>query len=180
MSEWDKKSKKDEKTVAAEPQLPNANAEPESLRDAMRAMVQELLPATAALISNNQQPQQAQVLSPAQMAKRGTEVGLNSAECGTCRQKQTACKGTHRQVVVYPQRYPEFGNDFPGVTINGVKYRSSSPDEFISVPEVAAESILCDVERFVEGERRARHGTDHTKFNNTAAKRQAAEQLGLL
>lgn len=58
-------------------------------------------------------------------------------QCASCRQRLTACKGKHRDTVVFPKnpRYadPKRGG-WVGVQLNNVSYRSNNPSHKIPVP----------------------------------------------
>lgn len=59
-------------------------------------------------------------------------------QCQACQQRLAACKGKHRQTVVYPKnpRYVDPRRPgWVGVSINGVTYRSNGPTHKVTVPE---------------------------------------------
>lgn len=55
------------------------------------------------------------------------------AQCGECKQKVNACKGKHRETVVFPFN-AKWGRWFQGVYINGIRYLSNGPHEKVTVP----------------------------------------------
>jgi hypothetical protein len=174
---WDKK--KTEGETKAEPK-PETKVEGSTVRE----LVQEMMPAMAALISNAQQPQRP-VGNPLQMkasliAQANSEAALSAEKCHVCGQKKHACKDEHTEMVVWPERYPEFGRNFQGVTINCVTYSSSHPGHVISVPKHLADFILTEVQRYERTEREARIGRDMTVWATDPKKARIAESMGLL
>lgn len=67
---------------------------------------------------------------------------VDGSHCNECGQLKRACRGEHRKVVVYPKQY---GNDFPGVKINGAFYRSDHGSHMVVVPKD------CNIENIVAG-----------------------------
>jgi hypothetical protein len=59
----------------------------------------------------------------------------------------------HTMMVVYPQRFPEFGKWFRGAGVNGVWYLSNGPSHKVPVPTSAVASIKAMVEGFEQDER---------------------------
>ena len=55
-------------------------------------------------------------------------------QCRDCGQSRAACKGKHKQVVIYP-RNEEFGRFFKGIRINGILYRSANGGQPVTVPK---------------------------------------------
>lgn len=82
-----------------------------------------------------------------------TAARYGKGECSTCHQMRSACEDKHTQMIVYPQRYPEFAEYFPGVIINGQKYLSNNEGHSVTVPACSVGDILKIVRDFEEGER---------------------------
>jgi len=83
---------------------------------------------------------------------------LSGEQCKTCRQLLSACKDKHVTMVVYPEKYPEYGEHFRGVGVNTVWYRSNGPGHAIPVPAQAAAEIARIVIEYEENERATRNG----------------------
>jgi hypothetical protein len=70
-------------------------------------------------------------------------------------------------MVVFPRRYPEHGQFFQGVYLNGVKYLSNDEGHEITVPEIAAGSIAQLVQNFENNEQETRIGRRAERFSGT-------------
>jgi len=99
------------------------NTEADKLGATIKKVLEEVLPAIAAM----QGAQQAKMF-PAKPLPASA-----GGHCHQCKQYKVACKGKHRQAVVFP-RNPNYANDFPGVKLNGRVYRSNSYGHQVTVP----------------------------------------------
>lgn len=98
-------------------------------------------------------------------------------KCEVCLQLVTACGGiakiegerteakilaakekNHVKMCVYPERYPEFGDNFRGRGINGTWYLSNGPGHNIWVPRASAGDIQRTIEEYEKNERETRMG----------------------
>jgi hypothetical protein len=116
-----------EPTPESTPEVPEtAVAEPPKKEEgevaaAVRTVLTEVLPAMAA-VQNAQNAKSAKPL-PASASGR----------CHICMQYRVACKNKHRETVLFPKN-PNYGNDFPGMKLNGQVYRSDHSGHRIVVP----------------------------------------------
>lgn len=125
---------------------------PPTTRQMIRELMEEMVPAFAAAM-------QAGVLANRPVDPRAERAAIAAGpKCPTCRQLQRACGGKHKDIVVYPEKYPEFGAWFRGVGINGVWYRSDNGSQLVTVPESAADDIIQNVRAYEENERETRMG----------------------
>ncbi len=68
-------------------------------------------------------------------ASKGRQLLADSkSQCPECRQYRSACKGKHKQVIVYPQNPRLVRPGWVGVKLNGVTYRSNDSKHKITVP----------------------------------------------
>jgi hypothetical protein len=119
---------------------------------AAKAAVDALMPAMAAVSVQNRQT--GQVASPQQ----GGFPRVPVIRCNECGQDKRACKSGHKQMCVYPTRYPEFAEWFMGVYINGVRYLSDRPGHLITVPADAESGILTHIRVWEDNERTTKLG----------------------
>lgn len=122
------------------------------LEQAIKAVANEMIPAAiaAAIHSVNAGQPRAAAPPPARQVRQ---------VCSDCKQdKITGCGGKHAYIVVYPTRYEEAQEFFPGVFLNGVKYLSNNMEHEVCVPESAAGDILNTVQRFEQNEHEQRVG----------------------
>ena len=94
------------------------------------------------------QPKHEAVVQGGETAKR-----MARGECNVCRQPLSGCEGKHVEMVVYPTRYPEHADFFPGVYINGTRYLSNDENHKVVVPAISQSDILSAVRQFEDGER---------------------------
>ena len=59
---------------------------------------------------------------------------------------------------MYPTNYPEFGDFFQGVFVNGVRYLSNNGDHFIPVPKKAVTMFQGIIRTYEQNERESRVG----------------------
>lgn len=121
------------------------------LEQAIRAVANEMIPAAiaAAIHATNAGKPRAAASTPARTRRVCTE----------CKQDaDTGCGGKHAKIVVFPQRYEEAQEFFPGVFINGVRYLSNDASHEVVVPLNAAGDILNTVQRFEQNEHEMRSG----------------------
>lgn len=113
--------------------------------------VKALMPAVASIAL---QKGQAQVVTdPRNMPRPPIQ------RCDKCGQNVKACKDDgHVQMVVYPTKYPEFGDWFMGVFINGVRYLSNNAAHAVTVPRVAKSDILGMIRTWETNERELKLG----------------------
>lgn len=132
---------------------PDLTIEPApSTRQMIRELMEEMMPAMAMAM-------QAGILANRPVDPRAERAAVaGGPKCPTCRQLVKACGGKHKAIVVYPEKYPEFGAWFRGVGINGVWYRSDNGSQVVQVPEDAADDILQNVRAYEENERETRMG----------------------
>lgn len=138
-------------------------------------------------------------LAPVMMAatmpkgKAGTPQPFGSNErCHLCQQLKNACGGipkhdpqdeadvrrahsvNHVLLVVYPQKYPEFGEYFQGRKINGVRYLSSNDTHKVWVPRAAEGDIMRAVQVYEENERVTRMGRKREHHSGSLSNPKAA------
>lgn len=82
---------------------------------------------------------------------------INHPKCTDCRQVRDngaggGCQGRHIEMVVFPQRYPQHADYFPGAIINGIRYLSNDSGHRILVPADAEATILGLVGGFEQNE----------------------------
>lgn len=133
--------------------------------DAAKAAVDAVMPAVASAVM------QASVPRVAGNTAQVPGYRPPKRNCYLCQQDERVCGGkeeNHVKMVVYPQRFPEYGKWFRGAGINGVWYRSNGPGHKIVVPTAAVGSILNQVEGYErderESERRRSGGNDLGKM----------------
>jgi hypothetical protein len=129
----------------------------------------------AAMNANNQA--NAPKLPPAQTRNFGDL-------CPYCRQYTSACGGKeedHVEMVVYPTKYPEFGEFFPGYIVNGVKYLSNDESHAIVVPKVMVTTAENAIREYEENERVTRVGRrkDHNSGHIANARRIEPHNAGV-
>lgn len=148
-------------------------AAPPNMRDMLRAMMEEMMPMMAAAM-------QMGMAANRQVDPRAERAAVASGpRCPECKQLQKACGGEHESIVVYPVKYPEFGQWFRGVGINGIWYRSDNAGQLVTVPKVAVGDILQTVINYEENERETRMGrSGGHNFGNVANPVAAPPQAG--
>ena len=114
-----------------------------------KAAVEALMPAMAAAAKMNQ---------PAVQAGNVRRERKHIQKCGICKQALTGCESKHTEMVVYPTRYPEFGDWFQGVFINGARYLSDGPHHKIPVPTNTVGTISSIIQTWEDNERSIRIG----------------------
>ncbi len=91
-----------------------------------------LLPSMmAAVVTATQAQRPAAQATPGQLA--------NKPKCHECGQVKTGCEGKHIRMAVTPR---DFGDYFPGVFLNGVRYFSDHENQLVTVPASAESAIL--------------------------------------
>lgn len=123
-----------------------------------KELIKELLPMLAALEGMRPKPEAER---PRVQAPAIRQI------CHVCRQALAGCEGKHVQLVVYPQRYPEHGQFFQGVFLNGVKYLSNDDGHEITVPANAANSIRQLVQNFENNEQETRIGRKAERYSGS-------------
>ena len=131
----------DKKQLAVE----EVKTEKLSNEDALRKVAMEIVPLAIAAALGAKQPEPARATS-FQTPRRGPE-------CTECKQAVSACGGRHASMVVYPQRYPEHGQFFPGYILNGVTYLSNDESHEVLVPADCVSDINGAVQRFEQNEK---------------------------
>lgn len=127
-------------------------AAPETVQEAAaaaaKATVEALMPAMVAAIRTKQEnvPQ-----------RQGDTVKRAPVVCSECRQQLGACKGRHREIIIWTheQRFMDW---FDGVDINGVNYISPNRNTPVVVPADAADEILSKVQVYERNEMDSRLG----------------------
>jgi hypothetical protein len=124
------------------------------LRAIIKGVAEEMLAVSVAT---------AQAMQPTQVVQAPPQRGIVTGPiCGTCGQAEKACGREHKDIAVYPTSYPEFGEWFQGVFINGVKYLSNNESHLIPVPKVAVTTFYELIRRFEQNERESRVGRSKT------------------
>lgn len=83
--------------------------------------------------------------------------------CRECGMLESVCENKHIKMCVYPTRRPEYADCFQGVSINFVKFLSTSQEHFITVPEALAGTIQAAIDTYEENEVAVRMGRKKTK-----------------
>ena len=135
----DKNEKTETKTAA-----PISDA---AMAAAVKYVSEQMIPAAvaAAVSATTKQPTHAIAPAPAR-------AGSVLRKCHDCGQAETGCEGKHVQMVVYPTRYPQHADYFPGVIINGQRYLSNDSGHKVTVPANCEASILAIVAGFEQNE----------------------------
>jgi hypothetical protein len=89
--------------------------------------------------------------------------------CRECGMLESICEGKHTRMVVYPLRRPEYADCFQGVSINFVKYMSTSPDHQLVVPESLVGTIQSHIDAYEDNEVAVRNGRKKTKAHGGKA-----------
>lgn len=137
-------------------------------KDLKAESIEDLVSRITKSIFNEGMPALAVALKGTQpQAPQGTPRRDPGALCPTCGQGENACKKEHVKLVVYPSRYPEFGEFFQGVIINGVRYLSNNQDHEIEVPACAATEMSNIIRTFETNERETRVGRSKTHHSGS-------------
>lgn len=143
---------------------------PLDLAEIIKAVIGETLPVAVAVAAKTLAESKSKSSDADIKAKRNGET------CQACSQRDNACLGEHKEVVLFAQsnRNAKF---FPGCIINGVRYLSNSRQHKILVPKRAnVEVMLADWERcendMVDG-RSAEHNSGFITMTNKSGYRQA-------
>lgn len=172
---WDKKKDETKKDEVKQDERVSV-----SIKELVKETVDGVLPALVAAQRMGQSQQQGPAMRPFEVARRQTEDALNSPECHVCRQKVRACNNEHTQMSVFPGRYPEFGRDWPGLTLNGIKYRSNDNQHLVDVPLSAADGFTVRIRVWEDRERINLIGRRGGDAYSNSGKRRVAESMGLL
>lgn len=123
----------DNKPTNAKPVDPTAAA--------VKEIAEQLIPAAvaAAVMATQKKPEPER---PRLQAPRA------APRCHECGQQLTACEGKHVEMVVFPMRYPQHADFFPGVFLNGVRYLSNDQGHTVKVPAIAEGTIRAIVQGF--------------------------------
>ena len=140
----------DVKTPAAPAKTENLSITRSDLNDIIKSVANEML-AVSVATANAMRPQAAEPVM--QDPTRGM-----GPLCSTCGQPIKACDEKHVEMAVYPCSYPEFGDFFQGVIVNGVKYLSNNESHLIPVPAKAAVQFQEIIRRYEANERESRIG----------------------
>jgi hypothetical protein len=100
----------------------------------------------------------AQAMRPAAPQPQAEVLKGYGPVCNVCGQYLKACEGEHENICVYPVNYPEFGDFFQGVFINGVKYLSNNESHLIPVPKKAVTQFKSIIQTYESNERESRVG----------------------
>lgn len=131
----------------------------DALAAAIKQVSEQMIPAAiAAAVAATSKPV---VQAPPPGPKR-------DQKCTECKQSLlTGCEGKHARMVVYPQRYPQHADYFPGAIINGVKYLSNDEGHRILVPEAAVGTIEGIVAAFEQNEQDMAVGRKAVRHSGT-------------
>lgn len=128
-------------------------------RAAAKAIAEEMLPtfmAAQQLANRQAADERPQLHAPAPIRET----------CHVCGQAlKTGCMGEHEMAVVFPKRYPEHGDFFQGVILNGVKYLSNDDQHKIPVPKNAVATIEGFVQAFENNEQETRVGRKAERYS---------------
>lgn len=113
------------------------------LRDAMRATVEELLPAFGVLMASQQQSSD---------RARKSAVERHRVLCDECGFDVLGCEKKHVEMAVWPAERVPFLNLFPGVHINGKHLRSLNAGHVLKVPANAQSAIQRQITEWEESE----------------------------
>ena len=105
---------------AAQPAISEKAAKPEEKLD-MAKLVESIAISVASAMRAGQ---------PAAPVYEGRGSRNYGPVCGVCDQYVSACNNEHESMSVYTVNYPEFGQFFQGVFINGKKYLSNDENHF--------------------------------------------------
>jgi hypothetical protein len=138
----------------------------QSLQDVVKMFAENMIPAAVAAAVSAVSTQQAQgSRAPAPQAVRP------APRCPECGQPVTACSNKHISMVVYPTRYPQHAEYFPGAIINGVKYLSNNDSHSVTVPEVSYSDIKTIVSQFEQNEQEMAVGRIAERLSGTVSPR---------
>lgn len=126
--------------------------------------VLQLVPAIAAATASAMQKGQTSA-APARAAS--PKAVQKCHECGQA--LTTGCGGKHVMMVVYPQRYPQHADYFPGVQINGVRYLSNNENHAVLVPANAESVISGIVATFEQNEQDMAVGRKAVRHSGTVS-----------
>lgn len=127
------------------------------IQSVVRAVMTETVPAMMALQQGNQ-------------SSAGLKPVRRMIQCRECKQagpKAPPCNGEHIKMVVYPNKYPEFGKWFQGSIINGIRYLSDRRNQAILVPAACEGQIVKQIADFEENERVTRMGRSAEEPHNS-------------
>jgi hypothetical protein len=98
--------------------------------------------------------------APAPVQKR---AGPSARRCDVCgfptKDGKSECD-EHEYVVAYPTKYPEWGDWFTGVIINGVKVLSNHESHQVPVPKGTGDTVRLMVQEWERSERIMRTGRE--------------------
>ncbi len=135
--------------------LKTMSPEKQEMVGLIKAIMMEVLPAVMAVKSapEMREAKQREALAEAKLRARKL--------CAVCRQPVSACEDKHEHIEVFPSRYPEFADGFPGVTINGVTYLSAF-NKTVPVPASCAPYIRKIVQGYEDNMRQSIMGRKAT------------------
>lgn len=151
-----------DKKMSVPPEAPKVDPMASTIKD----IISELLPAFAALTKQTPQP-----TVPASRGPATFNV------CTVCQQNLAACGDKHADFVAFPVKYPEFGDFFQGLFVNGVKYISNDEAHSVKVPEACVPYLKQMIAQFEEQERIARTGRNKTHHSGSLG-RPTPAQIG--
>lgn len=141
-----------------EKKLPEKQDEKQSIAEivaaAVRATMESVIPASLAAAARVQIEQAAL----GRLAQDNARA-LSQERCGTCKQLKRGCENDHDLIVVFPvgQFLPhEAVKSFPGITVNGVTYKSRNSRHRVFVPK--KNDIATAVNDWVRSESELRFG----------------------
>jgi hypothetical protein len=109
----------------------------------------------------------ASAMRPAAPAPSGHQARDFGPKCGTCGQYETACQKKHVDFCAYPTNYPEFGEFFQGIMVNGVRYLSNGPGHTVKIPAVSEAEFANIIRTYEHNERESRVG--RSKVHNSGS-----------
>ena len=134
--------------VKSKPEIPSS-----VLEAAIKAVADQMIPAAvAAAVAATSRGQYVQSAAPSR------PLPPSNDRCPTCSQLTSACRDEHVEMIVYPTRYEEHAQFFPGAIINGVKYLSNDASHRVPVPKVSEAAVLEIVRNFENNEQDTRLG----------------------
>ena len=136
------------------------------ISDTVKTVMEAALPMVAAAYASGQPKPQA--------STRGKDYG---PRCGICGQYVSGCNNEHEEVIVYPERYPEFGKYFRGYGLNGVWYLSNNENHKIPVPKASVVHVQQSIAAFEKNERETMIGRD-THHNSGSVHQPIQAQVG--
>jgi ferredoxin-like protein FixX len=92
---------------------------------------------------------------------------IGKGTCQECGQFKVACEGKHTEMVVFPTKYPEHAEFWPGVKLNAAHYISNNENHRVVVPVSAVPVIMRIIHEFEQNENNMKNG--RTKRHNSGS-----------